>query len=169
MTLEDLATAIMVREGWDAFTDDPPDPPTKFGITPPALTDYLGRPATKADIQALDEATAREVYRKVVFKPFEAITDARLLEVVLDTATLHGVHGAKQIVQRALDLEDDGVWGPVTLAAIKDSSPLVLGIRTLTARARDEADQVASNPEAKVKYLRGWTNRNMTMLEMLLS
>jgi lysozyme family protein len=40
---------------------------TKYGITIPFLTDFLGRPATKADILALTAAGAVEIYHEMLW------------------------------------------------------------------------------------------------------
>jgi lysozyme family protein len=40
---------------------------TKYGITIPFLTDFLGRPATKADILSLTAAGAVEIYHELLW------------------------------------------------------------------------------------------------------
>ena len=48
MELKSIIDALLNVEGWPQYTNRPSDKggPTKGGITLPALSEYLGRPAT---------------------------------------------------------------------------------------------------------------------------
>jgi lysozyme family protein len=75
--------------------------------------------------------------------------------LVFDIAFNSGIKKAIQLVQRALNLVDDGVCGPKTKAALKNLDKGELA---------DERDKfynaiVASNQTQK-KFLKGWLNRS---------
>lgn len=188
MTVDDVITQIMEREGWDTFTDKKDDRggPTKFGITAPFLADYLGvKPSDHSrawwveEIRNLTEPDARACYKDNLLRRegFGVITDARVLSVVLDAATNHGASAARKLVQRALHVNPDGKWGPITLAEIRDSSPIGLAVRILTQRARLYARIVQGNLEDadhdgipdNVEMLGGWINRTMDQIEELIA
>lgn len=95
--IEEAIDAIMVREG--DFVDNPDDRggATKYGVTLQTLSDWRGRPVTRADVKALTETEARAIYRKnYIEKPgFDKITDVRLFNLVIDCAVNHGVERAR--------------------------------------------------------------------------
>lgn len=132
--VEQTITDVLQREG-SAFTDDPKDSggPTKWGITQATLSRYLGRPASRSEVEALDERTARAVYRflfvdepgyTAVLQRSEAIGSE-----VIDTGVNMGPPRATMMLQAALnglnrngrdypDIAEDGRCGAGTIAAL---------------------------------------------------
>lgn len=132
---EALIDGIIHREGRE-YSDRAADlgGPTKFGITQRTLSDYLRRPASAADVQALDEPTARLIYRyKYVVQPgFAAVLDQsqEIGEEVIDSGVNCGVARAATWLQRCLnalnrqqtdypDVPADGDCGPATILALQ--------------------------------------------------
>lgn len=126
MTDEDIIGAVLADEG--GLVDNAADRGgiTNFGITIPAYTDYLrsvtGNPAARAtpeDIRALTEPNAREFYRWLLKSSgIGRIQNMDVRAFVFDAAVNLGVKQAIRLLQRALTVKDDGVLGPVTLAAV---------------------------------------------------
>lgn len=89
---------------------------TKFGI---AANTY-----PTLDIKGLTRAKAIEIYRRDFWQASRA---DRLPPVVgfqlLDAAVNSGIRQATRWLQRAVGVADDGVIGPITLAAIKRTDP----------------------------------------------
>ena len=165
---DDVITGIMRREGWDKFTDHPDDHggPTKWGITLATFRGVHGMDATVEQLQALDEAGARAIYREVfLVRPgIGRIVNDEVRAVVLDAAVNHGPARAIKMLQRALGLPDDGVIGNVTLAALPHLDGRKLAVRVLAARARVYGRIITNDPK-QATFAAGWMNRLAELLE----
>lgn len=176
MTDNDLVDAILAREG-SAYTNDPADQggPTKYGITLPTLAWFRETSVEKlsaADVEALDEFTARCVYHRILEgDPIVARCAAHpvLLELVLDMVVNHGQRKTIVLIQRALGLDDDGVAGPVTVKALEKAAaldPLKLAREILVARVLFRATNTQAVP-GNLKFLKGWLARDMAFVSKL--
>jgi lysozyme family protein len=91
---------------------------TKYGITKPFLTAYMGRQATDLDIECLDITTALDAYHKLCWKGFNL--DKLPLAIggfLFDCVVNHGRFD--EHLQKHLGLKPDGVYGPKTIRAIQ--------------------------------------------------
>ena len=115
----EIIAGIIKREG--GYVDHPADRggPTKYGVTLATLQDHRAAPVTAADVEALTESEAASIYReRYLLEPgFDRIQDDRLRALVLDCSVLHGQATATKLLQRAIGLKDDGVFGAKTEAA----------------------------------------------------
>lgn len=168
-----MISDIIRREGGDKYTNDPDDPggPTKYGITLATLSAWRHKKCTAQDVKNMSELEAREIYRMVFYlEPgYSKLSSEILAAVMMDAAVNHGPSQATKQLQRALGFtkaDTDGSLGPKTLAAVAVWPPLRLAIRSLTQRGRYYSDIVASHP-VEVKFLRGWINRAMELIEEL--
>ncbi len=119
-----LAHVLAMEGGW---TDDPHDPggPTNFGITLATLAAHTNVtvtaatfPALKAELRTISTDTVRTIYLDRYWQRCRA--DQLPLALALmhfDAAVNHGVGGATQLLQQALDVEADGEIGPLTVRA----------------------------------------------------
>lgn len=175
----EIIRRVIEREGTE-FTDNPADRggPTKYGITLATLRRRRGA-ATAADVAALTEAEALQIYLEdfIIQPGFDMVPDPVLRWVIVDAGANHGPALARKLVQRALGVKDDGVWGPVTRQAIGQAAAKKLAVRVCTMRARLYAALTAGNLEDKDKdgvpdnleMLKGWTDRAMDMVEELVA
>ena len=102
---------VIGHEG--GYVNDPRDPggETKYGISKRANPDV--------DIRNLTLAKAQWIYRQRYWLPLHADAMPEAVAVqVFDAAVNHGIKPAVRMLQRALQVQDDGVIGPVTLNAM---------------------------------------------------
>lgn len=122
---------VLKHEG--GYVDHPRDPggATNRGITHLTLADWRGHPVTKADVQALGEQEAREIYRARFWNAVQGDRlPAGLDLAVFDFAVNSGPGRAARMLQQQLGVVADGAIGPVTLAAIRkvNASRLASGL-----------------------------------------
>lgn len=166
--IEDLITSVLVREGWDKYTDDPDDGggPTKGGITQQAWSRYLARAVTPEEIAAITEAQARAFYQSeyVVRPGFSKIDDEDLMELVVDCGVNHGVDKASRWLQQAAKVPVDGKVGVITISVVNGAPWLSLFLRIVGYRTRYYAAIVEHKP-SQLKYLEGWMDRAADFLD----
>lgn len=77
------------------------------------------------DIKALTQDEARAIYRRDYFdKARCGELHPALAMLVFDSAVNNGVGNAVRFLQRAADVADDGVFGPLTLRAVKSKNDI---------------------------------------------
>lgn len=135
-----IAANIVEREG--GVVNHPSDPGglTKYGISQRVYPDL--------DIRHLTRAQAVAIYLRDYLHKYRLheLTNARNAEIVCDWLVNGG--GVKRI-QRAVKVEEDGIMGPVTLAAIDAADDHNLLLSRL-----DYYVGLTAHP-----FLRGWVNR----------
>lgn len=149
--MADFSTAIpglLKREGGPVFTEDPDDPggATKFGISQRAYP--------KINVRALTEDMAIQLYRADYWSKIrgDEIHSQAVAEAVFDAAVNQGPGTAARWLQEIAGVGQDGILGPVSLAAI-NSLPEV---ETL---AQFRIKRIERYCEGNPKYLRGWILR----------
>ena len=136
---------------------------TKFGI------DQRSHP--DVDIKNLTVEQAIEIYRTCYWNPAQGdILPYPLNLEHFDSAVNLGLHQAIKLLQRACGANDDGVWGPKTMAAVlntcKASGSVATALHTADLR-RDFYKNLADNKASAMKYLKGWLNR-LNDLEVMI-
>lgn len=170
MTNDDIITRILADEGGDRFVDNPADPggATKFGITARGIASFLGHTPTPAEIAALTEEDARSFYRWLLgASGIDRIQNDTLRWFVFDAAVHMGNAQAIKLLQRALGVRDDGVLGPVTLAATPhlDSAKLcrLVGVEQMLfygrLAAKNLTDADKDGVPDQLEFLPGYLNR----------
>lgn len=168
MTLDEIITGVLAREG--GAVADPVDRggPTNRGITLGSYRElYPG--ASVEDLMALDEDGARRWYRLYLAPLAGVQAPDRIWAALLDAAVLHGRTGAVRLLQQALGVPADGRLGPVTQTALTRVSETVFASRFARARLDLVVDLVrhdltrrygvAAVDETQVRFLRGWLRR----------
>ena len=132
---------------------------TKFGISQ--------RSHPTIDVKHLSLADAEEIYRNEYWSKMQGdeIRDDDVAAKLLDMAVNMGPHQAIVLCQRALNvlalhqaLEEDGVMGPATLAALNDGEPRLL-VAVLRSFCEEFYRQIAAVKPEYHKYLHGWLIR----------
>lgn len=121
MTGFDKALPIVLQhEG--GLVDHPKDPGglTNLGVTRATWGDWIGRPATTADMRALTPEAVAPLYRKQYWDAVSAdALPPALALCVFDFAVNAGPVRAARFVQRLVGAAQDGVIGPRTLEAVR--------------------------------------------------
>lgn len=165
MTDEQIIERIIEREG--GYVNHPADKggPTKYGIALDTLKAWSSAQANAADVEALTEDQAATIYReRYLLRPgFDRIKDDSLRALVVDSAVHHGIVGATKLLQRALGVPDDGVFGIVTEKA--SSVAAEEAYRAMCAeRVRLFGRIITGNPSQAV-FAAGWMNRIAEFIE----
>jgi lysozyme family protein len=169
MTNANIIDHVIQDEGGEKFTDNPADPggATKFGITLRGYRD-LKPEATRDDIANLTFEDASIFYGWLMTSTkIGQITNDMVRWFVFDAAVHMGTAQAVKLLQRALSVKDDGVLGPVTLAATPylDGSKLcrLFGVEQMLFYGRLAAgnltDADKDGKPDQLEFLPGYLNR----------
>jgi lysozyme family protein len=160
MNFDDAFDALLGVEG--GYSNSPSDPggETMWGITRRVAL----REGYSGDMHLLPRETAKAIYRR---RYWDAVMADRLPEAVrytvFDAAVNSGPPQAITWLQRALDVGEDGVIGPLTLDAVNKASGLRLGVLFNAERL----DFMTSLPTWGA-FGRGWARRIVTNLKGLV-
>lgn len=138
---------VLVHEG--GYVNDPRDPgqETRWGISKRAYPHL--------DIRNLTRSQAVDIYRRDFWQRVRGDELPREFAFqALDAAVNHGIGNAVRWMQRAAGVADDGVIGPVTLAAVQRAQPADLVLRFNAERLRFYAKLTTFST-----FGRGWVNR----------
>lgn len=134
-----LIDRVLGHEG--GYVNDPADPggETKWGISK--------RSYPHLSIATLTREEAIEIYRKDFWLPLKAdrFHDGVAYQL-LDSAVNSGITQTIRFLQRALDVADDGIFGPVSLRASQEQS---------------ESDQIMRFNAERIEFmtkLKNWPN-----------
>ena len=132
------------------YVDHPSDPGgrTKFGISQRAYPSI--------DVAALTLDQARAIYHRDYWRAASCDSmPARLGIELFDAAVNHGVRPAVRMMQRALGVADDGVVGPVTIAAAQS----VADVSGLLMRFHGHRLRLLADLPTWPAFGRGWARR----------
>lgn len=151
MTFDQAFDRLLGHEG--GYSRHPSDPggETMWGVTHKvALQEgYVG------DMHIMPRDFAKKVYRKRYWDAVQADELPGVLRyTVFDAAVNSGVKQAVQWLQRALDVGDDGVIGPMTLKAAQGGFPMEVAVKMNA----DRLDFMTSLPTWGA-FGRGWARR----------
>jgi lysozyme family protein len=142
-----LVERVLSHEG--GYVNDPRDPgqETRWGISKRAYPHL--------DIRNLTRAQAVDIYRRDFWQRVRGDELPREFAFqALDAAVNHGIGNAVRWMQRAAGVADDGVIGPVTLAAVQRAQAADLVLRFNAERLRFYAKLTTFST-----FGRGWVNR----------
>jgi lysozyme family protein len=149
---------LLGHEG--GYSNHPSDPggETMWGVTARVAraNGYQGA------MRDLPLSLAKTIYRKDYWMPCrcEELPPA-LRYPVFDAAVNSGVRQSIRWLQRAVGAKDDGIFGPMTMEAVKSNSPDVVVRRLLSQRLRFMAE--LPNWPA---FSRGWARRIADLMEV---
>lgn len=150
MSQQDFRKAFtLLIENEKGYVNHPEDPggETNWGISKKSYPDL--------DIKNLTVEQARDIY----YQDYWLVCNCDLFQYalafeVLDAAVNHGTTKAIMLVQQAAGVADDGELGPITVAAIKATSPEDMLLRFQGYRLR-----FLTKLKKWDTFGRGWANR----------
>lgn len=148
---------LLQHEG--GFVDHSQDPggATNMGITLYTYRRVYGPQSTVDDLRVMDETMAAAIYADRYWDAIEGDGLPAGLDLVLFTiAVMSGPRVAVKHLQRMLGVDDDGLLGPVTRAAL--SSQHRASAHMVTVLCEAYRSWLARLPAWKV-FGTGWTNR----------
>ena len=156
MTFDDAMAFVLAREG--GFSNNPADRgrATNFGITQATYDAWRVRIGQRTQpVRIISRGEAREVYMALYWMPMHCPDLCPPLDLIMfDSAVQHGVAGATKLLQRALAITEDGIFGPQTLRAARNTvAELVMSER------RAYYGQIIRNDPTQEKFRVGWYNR----------
>lgn len=147
MSFDTYIDRVLSHEG--GYVNDSRDPggETKFGIAK--------RSYPNVDIRNLTREGAIEIYRRDFWARVQGDRLPRAFAFqALDAAVNHGIGNAVRWMQRAAGVADDGVVGPITLAAVARTEPADLVLAFNAERLEFYAKLTTFDV-----FGRGWTRR----------
>ena len=157
MTFDDAFDVLIGHEG--GYSNHPSDPggETMWGVTKRVASQegYTG------SMRSLPRETAKAIYRR---RYWDAVQADKMPEAaryaLFDAAVNSGPRQAVEWLQRALDVGEDGVLGPLTLHAAENAPGLALAVR-FTAERLD----FLTNLPTWGAFGRGWSRRIASVLQ----
>ena len=139
--------ALIGHEGGHVDHPDDPGGETKYGISKRSYPEVNIAGLTLDDAKAISR---RDYWDRV--RADELPSELRFL--LFDAAVNAGVAQSIKWLQRAVGVRDDGVIGPITLAAIADSNPHQISSNFLGQRLKHMTDLRHWD-----QFGRGWARR----------
>lgn len=146
---------VLQHEG--GWVDHPSDPggATNLGVTIHTLSDWLGRPATKAEVKALTREKVAPIYRRnywdrVAGDDLPAGVDYAVFDWAVNSGPKRAIIG----LQRVVGVADDGRIGPITLAAVR-----AMDRPTVINRLNDNRLTFMRQLSTWPTFGKGWSNR----------
>lgn len=147
----------LVLEHEGGFANNPRDPggPTNKGITIATFRRYVDRKATANDLRHISDAQVAKVYQRQYWDKVRGDDLPNGIDyATFDFAVNSGPARARKYLQRAAGVAQDGIIGPVTLAAVRGMDPVTL-IESLCASRMAFLKRIKSWPV----FGEGWTKR----------
>lgn len=166
--MADFEKAIRHVLKWEGgYVWHPADPggETNRGITDrldgkvDGLIDVDGDNFGDVPVKMLTEQQARIIYKRKFWDKMQGdkIKDQKVAEILFDGFVNCGRNGIK-LMQRVLNIQDDGIVGPKTLSEINSANAKDLFERYKIERAIYYNNLTVRSPSMKV-FLNGWLNR----------
>ena len=167
-SIKEELSEILKREGWPTYTDHPDDRggPTKGGITLSTLRSWRGRSqlGEKSLKDLLHSEALSILYKRYVeCNGIDRLQNSPLKYQVIDNAVLSGPFLSVKDLQKSVQVEEDGIIGPITLEAIEKKGHVVVNRHLAINRSLRLAKFVQKNPNQLV-FLVGWLNRCLSFI-----
>lgn len=168
MTFDIALAFTLPHEG--GFSDIPDDAggATNHGVTQHTYDSYRDSlKLPRQSVQLLTDADTAKIYEQMYWTPAKCPQMPDKLSIAhFDTAVNCGVTAAIKMLQRAVGVEDDGVYGAITAAEVTHEGDALI-IPYLDERRARYRQIVAAKPSQE-KFLKGWLAR-VNALEDLVS
>lgn len=133
---------------------------TNWGIIPATYERATGRVPSESDMRSLTKEQAKEMFRQLFWTTIKGdqIPDQQLANIFFDGHVNHGTWGI-QLMQRTLGVIADGVFGPLSLAALTSRHPEDLFNAYKETRRLAYEDLLRRRPWMENPWRRVWENR----------
>lgn len=160
MDSQTIIDQIIAREGGYVNHSADFGGPTKYGITQSTLSAWRGHSSNADDVKNLTEQEARWIYSALyITRPgFHKINFGPLRALLIDCGVHHGARRAVEWLQHAVGTKQDGILGPVTLAAANRADGAAL-YRAILARRIQFFGAILRRHPDQVVFAHGWLNR----------
>ena len=157
---KELIPFILRWEGGFAVVPGDRGGATNRGVTIATFRLVYGQDKTVSDLRRMTDAQWEHIFLSLFWNKFrgDEIQSQSVANACVDWAWNSGISLVIRRVQRLVGVKDDGVVGPVTLAAINSSDAKTLFTRIKRARVEFLEGIVRGVPSQK-KFLKGWLNR----------
>lgn len=155
MDFDQAYDTLLGHEGQYSFNAADPGGETMWGVTARVAraNGYTG------DMRALPRETAKSIYRAKYWDAVRADEmPAAVRYPLFDAAVNSGTTQAVKWLQRAVDVQDDGVLGPMTIAAAQRG-----GAAAAVRMVADRLDFMTSLPTWSA-FGKGWARRIASIL-----
>ena len=161
--VELLLPFILKWEG--GFVNDPHDSggATNMGVTFATYAIYCKKKGysqpTVQRLRNISKDQVTDILKVMYWDRWKAdqINSQSVANALVDWVWCSGVHGIK-IPQRALGLKNDGIVGPISLAAVNNADP-----KKLFDTIQDERElfliDIADRRPTQRRFIKGWLNR----------
>jgi len=166
VTIDEILEGVLEREG-PGVPPEYVDRDDKGGRTAWGISERAHPAAWRSGPPSREDAKA--IYLRKYVAPFTPLgnigMDERVRVALIDDAVHSGVETAIRALQRVLEVEEDGIIGPQTIAAaIKaNGDGQWLLTRLVQARAHRLTRLVQRDP-SQLRFLTGWIDRALGML-----
>lgn len=146
---------VLKSEG--GYVDDPRDSggATMLGVTQKVWQGYVGHTVTKDEMKKLTPEMVAPLYKT---QYWDAVFGDYLLNgidyLVFDFAVNAGPHMSLRLLQRALGIKDDGIFGSATMGQVVKANP-----KDLILKFSAEKEKYYKSLGNFDVYGKGWLNR----------
>lgn len=163
--LNEALDFTLPQEGGEVNDPDDPGGHTNHGVTQGTYDRWQRAKGIKTPrtVSLITMGEVCLIYDELYWDAGRCETMAPCVAVAhFDACVNFGVTGALQILQRALGVTDDGLWGQVTEHVLAAETPLVLLDNMCWERLSTYLQKVRAKP-VKNKFLRNWTTRTVAL------
>jgi len=131
---------------------------TNMGVTLATYREVFGQERTVEDLKTLTDIEWMYIFEKYYWEKWKAdeIEDQSIANLLVDWVWASGVYGIR-IPQYTLGVEQDGIVGPKTLAAINSYKDKEKLFKILWQARRDYFIRIGKGTQKK--FLNGWLRR----------
>lgn len=132
---------------------------TNLGVTKATYEEWIGHPVSEAIMRKLTPQLVAPLYKKKFWDTLKCESLPKGLDLcVFDFGVNAGVKRSARMLQRFLRVDDDGVIGPATLAAVEDRKA-VIGSHALIAFFQAERRVYYKSLPHFPTFGKGWLRR----------
>lgn len=165
MNFDKCMSMLLSHEG--GYVNHPSDPGgmTNLGVTKRTYDEYHGTDVTEDEMRALTKADVEPIYRRNYWNRCRCQDLPSGVDwAVFDFAVNAGTGRAAKALQQAVEVEQDGSIGPLTLMKVK-----IVPVENIINRTAVYREQFYRSLKTFDTFGRGWLRRNDETREQALA